>query len=116
MPLYGPGNPVPGPFSFSDFPALILHALWVCTVRRSVRRVSGCAALCGWWCLAAPPGPRFEVASIRIMRDVPAGGGAAGERGPASSGGCPTLMRVDPGRVEFRCTTFPMLIGYAYRI
>ncbi len=42
---------------------------------------------------------------------------ATGRRGAgSSSSGCPTLMKVDPSRVDFRCSTLPMLIGYAFRI
>jgi uncharacterized protein (TIGR03435 family) len=36
-----------------------------------------------------------------------------GERG--TGGGCPTSMKVDAGRVDIRCATMNMLIGWAYR-
>jgi len=36
-----------------------------------------------------------------------------GERGPGN--GCPTVMKVDQGRLDIRCATMNMLIGWAYR-
>jgi uncharacterized protein (TIGR03435 family) len=62
-----------------------------------------------------PTGVRFEVASVKPVLNWPPLRGAAGERG-AAGGGCPTSMRVDPGRVDLKCTTLRMLIGYAFRI
>jgi uncharacterized protein (TIGR03435 family) len=58
-------------------------------------------------------GIRFEVASVKPVLNWPAAGSGAGERG--TGGGCPTSMKVDPGRVDFKCTTIAMLIGYAFR-
>jgi len=63
--------------------------------------------------LAAQPGPRFEAVSIKLSPWNP-GTRAPGERG-AGGGGCPTSMKADPARVEIRCATLAMLIGYAYR-
>ena len=58
---------------------------------------------------------RFEAASIKpVVNWPPAGAVAGGERG--TGGGCPTSMKVDPGRVDFQCATLAMLIGYAFRI
>jgi uncharacterized protein (TIGR03435 family) len=58
-------------------------------------------------------GPRFEVASIKLVSDWPPPA-RNGERG--SGGGCPTSMKTDPARVDFKCANLAMLIGYAFRI
>lgn len=58
-------------------------------------------------------GPRFEVASIKLVADWPPPA-RNGERG--SGGGCPTSMKTDPTRVDFKCANLRMLIGYAFRI
>jgi uncharacterized protein (TIGR03435 family) len=57
---------------------------------------------------------RFEVASVKQVLDWPPVNAGTGERG--TGGGCPTRMNVDATRVDFRCTTVAMLIGYAFRI
>ena len=55
---------------------------------------------------------RFEVASVKpAVYNAPVGGG--GERG--AGGGCPTSLKVGRGRVDIRCATLAMLIGYAFR-
>jgi uncharacterized protein (TIGR03435 family) len=56
--------------------------------------------------------PRFETASVKPVLDYL--GGTVGQRGEGR--GCPASIRVNPARVEFRCATLPMLIGYAFRI
>jgi uncharacterized protein (TIGR03435 family) len=62
-------------------------------------------------------GARFEVASVKPVLNWPPPSGVPGERGPRpAGGGCPTSMKVEPSRVDFRCTTLVMLIGYAFRI
>lgn len=53
------------------------------------------------------------MASVKPELNWPPVAGAAGERG--SGGGCPTSMKVEPGRVDFRCANLAMLIGYAFR-
>ena len=60
-----------------------------------------------------PDGPKFEVASVKPVRDWPPASSATRERG--SGGGCPTSLKTDPGRIEIRCANLAMLIGYAYR-
>jgi uncharacterized protein (TIGR03435 family) len=60
-------------------------------------------------------GARFEVASVKPVLNWPPPTDIAGERGPAG-GGCPTSMKVEPSRVDFKCTTLAMLIGYAFRV
>lgn len=60
-------------------------------------------------------GIRFEVASIKPVLNWPPPSGVPGERG-APGVGCPTSMKVEPSRVDFKCTTLVMLIGYAFRI
>ena len=57
---------------------------------------------------------RFEVASIRPAVYEPSAGGGVNERG--IGGGCPTSMKVDRARVDFKCVTTAMLIGYAFRV
>jgi uncharacterized protein (TIGR03435 family) len=57
---------------------------------------------------------RFEVASVKPDLNWPPAGDGSGQRG--TGGGCPTSMKVDPQRVDFRCASLSMLIGYAYRI
>jgi uncharacterized protein (TIGR03435 family) len=58
----------------------------------------------------------FEVASIKPSAWTPRVG-EPGVRGTAGAGGgCPTSFKVDPGRIDIRCATPAMLIGYAYRI
>jgi uncharacterized protein (TIGR03435 family) len=60
---------------------------------------------------------RFEVASVKPSAFVPSGGAAPGERASAAvGGGCPQRLRVDRGRVEIRCATLAMLVGYAFRM
>jgi uncharacterized protein (TIGR03435 family) len=61
-------------------------------------------------------GAKFDVASVKPVLNWPPAAPAAGERGAAGSSGCPTSMKADPARVDFRCATLGMLIGYAYRI
>jgi uncharacterized protein (TIGR03435 family) len=60
------------------------------------------------------PGTRFEVASVKPVLNWPPPSGLAGERG-AAGGGCTTSMKVDRARVDFKCATTAMLIGYAFR-
>jgi uncharacterized protein (TIGR03435 family) len=55
---------------------------------------------------------KFEVVSVRESPWRP-GAAARGERGAGQ--GCPTVMKVDQGRVDIRCATMNMLIGWAYR-
>ncbi|HEY6342181.1 MAG TPA: TIGR03435 family protein [Bryobacteraceae bacterium] len=59
-------------------------------------------------------GARFEVASVKPVSNWPPSD-VPGERG-AAGGGCPTSMKVEPSRVDFRCTTLVVLIGYAFRV
>lgn len=62
-------------------------------------------------------GVKFEVASVKPAVYRSSSSGGVGERGAAGAGGgCPSSMKVDPGRVDFRCTTLQMLIGYAFRV
>jgi len=59
--------------------------------------------------------PTFDVASVKPAIRVTRG--AAERTGGGGVGlGCPTSMKVDHGRVEVRCATISMLIGYAFRI
>jgi len=72
------------------------------------------------WGQASAEPPRFDVASVKpAVRRPPAAGGVGERTGPGGAvsglGGCPTSMNVDPARVDFRCVTVAMLIGYAYR-
>src|SRR5947207_2566061 len=60
----------------------------------------------------AQTAPQFEAVSVKSSPWTP-GTRAPGERG--TGGGCPTSMKADPARVEIRCATLAMLIGYAYR-
>jgi uncharacterized protein (TIGR03435 family) len=60
-------------------------------------------------------GARFEVASVKPVLNWPPPSDVPGERG-AAGGGCLTSMKVELSRVEFRCITLDMLIGYAFRI
>src|SRR5215471_10597358 len=55
---------------------------------------------------------KFEVVSVRQSAWRP-GTAMRGERGPGN--GCPTVMKVDQGRLDIRCATMNMLIGWAYR-
>jgi uncharacterized protein (TIGR03435 family) len=62
-------------------------------------------------------GARFEVASVKPVLNWPPPSTVPGERGPRpAGGGCPTSMKVEPNRVDFRCTDLVGLIGYAFRI
>jgi uncharacterized protein (TIGR03435 family) len=72
--------------------------------------------LCGAAVLGQTPGAKFDVASVKPVLNWPPPVNATGERGAAGSGGCLTSMKTDPARVDFRCTTLAMLIGYAFRI
>ena len=56
---------------------------------------------------------RFEVASVKPAVYLTSAGGDVGERG--TGGGCTTSMKVDRARVDFKCATAAMLIGYAFR-
>ena len=59
--------------------------------------------------------PAFEVASVRPAVRSP-GGAVERTGGGGIGGGCPTSLKVDRGRVDVRCATITMLIGYAFRI
>jgi uncharacterized protein (TIGR03435 family) len=71
--------------------------------------------------LAQPPDaaqPKFEVASVRLAVQRPATTGV-GERGGGNSvggGGCPQSLKMDQGRVDMKCATLTVLIGYAFRL
>ena len=104
-----------------------LHAASTRGVRLSMTRAFGSASL-GILVSAAAFGQaaatlpyqspaasaKFEVASVKPVLNWPPPSGVAGERG-AAGGGCPTSMRVDRARVDFKCVTTAMLIGYAFR-
>jgi len=69
--------------------------------------------------LSAAAGLKFEVASVKPSVPRPQTAGGAAERTGGSGfggGGCPTSLKVSLGRVDVRCATLPVLIGYAFRI
>src|SRR5262245_25589641 len=57
---------------------------------------------------------RFEVASVKQAFYLPSVSRGVDERG--IGGGCPTEMKVNRARVDFKCVTLAMLIGYAFRL
>ena len=61
------------------------------------------------------PGPKFDVASVKPAIWRPPAAGGVGERVRGSGGGCPTSLKMDRDRVDVKCATIAMLIGYAFR-
>jgi uncharacterized protein (TIGR03435 family) len=72
--------------------------------------------------LAQPPNaaqPKFEVASVRLAVQRPAATAGVGERSGGNGvggGGCPQSLKMDQGRVDMKCATLTVLIGYAFRL
>lgn len=57
----------------------------------------------------------FEVASVRPSPTRPSSDAAPRTAG-GPGGGCPQSLKLDRARVDIRCATLAMLVGYAYRI
>jgi uncharacterized protein (TIGR03435 family) len=60
-------------------------------------------------------GLQFEVASIKPAVRTPRPAGVGGNRTGSGLGACPTALKMDRGRVDVKCATVAMLIGYAFR-
>jgi uncharacterized protein (TIGR03435 family) len=63
------------------------------------------------WTAGAAAQSRFEAAVIKPSAWQPSTTGR-GERG--GGGGCPTTIKLDPARLDIKCATMAMLIGYAF--
>jgi len=79
----------------------------------AVRNVIRVGIAAGTLVSAQTGGPKFEVASVRISAWRPGVAAAIGERG--AGGGCPQSLKMDRGRVDFKCATLVTLIGYGFR-
>jgi uncharacterized protein (TIGR03435 family) len=60
-------------------------------------------------------GLKFEVASVKPGVRRPPGAAGVGGRAGSGLGGCPTSLKMDRGRIDVKCATVTMLIGYAFR-